>query len=94
MLLRGKTAVISGAASKRGIGRATADLFVEHGARIAILDIDGDAAVQAASELPKVGHGDHIGLCCDVADKVSCEAAATAVIGAFGSVDALIVDFH
>lgn len=90
MLLQGKTAVISGAASKRGIGRATAELFAEHGARIAILDIDGDAAEQAALELGKVAQGEHIGLRCDVADKASCIAAAAAVIDAFGPVDILI----
>jgi len=90
MLLQGRTAVISGAASKRGIGRATAELFVEHGARVAILDIDGDAAMEAAAELSKVADGEHIGLRCDVADKDSCLAAADVVIGAFGKIDSLI----
>ena len=37
MLLNHKTAVISGAASQRGIGVATARLFAQHGARVAIL---------------------------------------------------------
>jgi NAD(P)-dependent dehydrogenase (short-subunit alcohol dehydrogenase family) len=90
MLLQGKTAVISGAASKRGIGRATAELFVEHGARVAILDIDGDAAKAAAAELPAVPQGDHLGLQCDVANKTSCIAAAQAVETAFGRIDSLI----
>ncbi|NTA19344.1 SDR family NAD(P)-dependent oxidoreductase [Agrobacterium tumefaciens] len=90
MLLQGKTAVISGAASKRGIGRATAELFAEHGARVAILDIDGDAAEVAATELPKVSRGGHIGLRCDVADKSSCLSAAAAVEAAFGKIDSLI----
>ena len=48
MLLTDKTAVISGAASARGIGRATATLFAEQGARIAILDLDAAGAEQAA----------------------------------------------
>lgn len=52
MLLKGKTAVISGAASKRGIGRATAELFASHGARVAILDINADEAKAAAGDLP------------------------------------------
>ncbi len=90
MLLIGKTAVISGAASKRGIGRATAQLFAEHGARVAILDIDADAAAEAAAELPNVDTGGHIGLRCDVADKHSCSKAAAEVITAFGAVNVLI----
>jgi NAD(P)-dependent dehydrogenase (short-subunit alcohol dehydrogenase family) len=86
MLLAGKTAAISGAASARGIGRATARLFAEHGARVAILDMDGAAAQAAAAELGP----QHLGLCCDVADKASCTQAAERVIGAFGVLDVLI----
>ncbi|TPG57132.1 SDR family oxidoreductase [Roseomonas nepalensis] len=86
MLLKGKTAVISGAASARGIGRATARLFAEHGARVAILDLDGAGAAQAAAELGP----DHAGLACDVADPASCRQAAERAIAALGQVDILI----
>lgn len=86
MLLEGKTAAISGAASKRGIGLATARRFAAEGARVAILDIDGAAAAEAAASL---GAG-HIGVTCNVADKASCDAAAATVIGTFGHVDILI----
>jgi NAD(P)-dependent dehydrogenase (short-subunit alcohol dehydrogenase family) len=86
MLLRDKTAVISGAASKRGIGRATAQRFAAEGARVAILDIDGAAAREAAAEL---GAG-HIGVSCNVADKASCQAAIDEVLAAFGQIDILI----
>lgn len=37
------------AASPRGIGLATARMFAKHGARVAILDLDGDAAAAAAA---------------------------------------------
>ena len=86
MLLKDKTAVISGAASRRGIGRATASLFAQHGARVAILDIDAAGAAAAAAEL---GEG-HIGLGCNVADAASCKAAAAEVLARFGKVDVLI----
>jgi NAD(P)-dependent dehydrogenase (short-subunit alcohol dehydrogenase family) len=87
MLLTGKTAVISGAASARGIGRATARLFAEHGARLAILDLDGPGASEAAASLPGEGH---VGLACDVTDREACLAAAKDVLAAFDVPDILV----
>jgi NAD(P)-dependent dehydrogenase (short-subunit alcohol dehydrogenase family) len=87
MLLEGRTAVISGAASARGIGRATAELFASEGARIAVLDLDGPASQDVASQLPGSGH---IGIQCDVSDETSCQAASQAAIAHFGRVDVLI----
>ena len=86
MLLTNKTAVISGAASPRGIGRATARLFANHGARVAILDLDAAAAKGAAEELGS----DHIGIGCDVGDLTKCRQAAEQAIAAFGKIDILI----
>lgn len=86
MLLKGKTAVISGAASKRGIGLATARLFAEHGARVAILDIDGAAAASAAAS---IGSG-HLGLDCDVTSLGSCRQAVAATLDRLGHIDILI----
>jgi NAD(P)-dependent dehydrogenase (short-subunit alcohol dehydrogenase family) len=86
MLLSGKTAVISGAASRRGIGLATARRFAAEGAKVAILDINGAAATDAASTLGK----EHIGVACDVADRTSCATAVESVIAAFGRIDILI----
>jgi len=48
-LLDGKAAIITGSA--RGIGRATAELFINEGAKVLINDIDGDVAEQAAGEI-------------------------------------------
>jgi 3-oxoacyl-[acyl-carrier protein] reductase len=48
-VLDGKAAIVTGSA--RGIGRATAELLTEHGARVLINDLDGDVAEQAAGEI-------------------------------------------
>ncbi|MBW4983106.1 glucose 1-dehydrogenase [Mameliella sp. CS4] len=87
MLLKDRTAIITGAASPRGLGKATAQLFAEHGARVAILDLDGEAARAAAAGLPGEGH---VGLACDVTSKPQCEAAAKAAIDGLGQVDILV----
>lgn len=87
MLLRGKTAIITGAASPRGIGLATARRFAEEGARVAILDIDGPAALTAAQGLEQTGEQAHIGVACNVADQRSCAKAVETVIAAFGQIE-------
>lgn len=86
MLLDGEIAVITGGASIRGIGRATATLFAEHGARVAILDIDGDGAQKAARNL---GH-EHQGYRCDVTKQKEVESAFTKVFQDLGSPSVLV----
>ena len=48
-VLDGKAAIVTGSA--RGIGRATAELLAEQGARVLINDLDGDVAEQASNEI-------------------------------------------
>jgi 3-oxoacyl-[acyl-carrier protein] reductase len=48
-VLDGKSAIVTGSA--RGIGRATAEMLVAHGAQVLINDLDGDVAEQAAAEI-------------------------------------------
>ena len=86
MLLKDKVAIVTGAASERGIGKATARLFAEHGARIAILDLNAEAAAKAAAD---IGAG-HIGLACNVTSKTDCERAAAEVINRLGRIDILV----
>ena len=87
MLLNDRTAVITGAASPRGLGLACARLFAEHGARVQLLDLDAEAARKAAAALPGTGH---IGGRCDVTRKAECEAAIAHALQAFGRVDVLV----
>ncbi|KMO22474.1 SDR family NAD(P)-dependent oxidoreductase [Methylobacterium platani] len=86
MLLTDKVCLITGAASLRGIGRATAKLFAGHGAKVVILDLDAGQAEEAARSL---GEG-HLGLACNVTDKAACQAAADEVVARFGRIDVLI----
>ena len=83
-LLEGKTALITGGASPRGLGLATARLFAEQGARVLIADLDAAAAQAAARSLPGAGH---VGMRCDVTDKAQCEAVAAAALQHFGRID-------
>jgi NAD(P)-dependent dehydrogenase (short-subunit alcohol dehydrogenase family) len=88
MLLAGKTAVISGGAGERGIGFCTARTFAEHGARVAILDLDAEASRKAAASLGP----EHIGLACNVARRADCDRAVQAAIEAFGHLDIVIAN--
>jgi len=86
MLLKEKVVVVTGGGSPNGMGKATARLFSEHGARIAIVDIDETLAGTAAADI-----GDeHRGYQCDVSDHAACLGLAARIQGDFGRVDALI----
>lgn len=86
MLLKDKVAVITGGAGPNGLGFATARLMAAQGARVAILDL---ARAEPAGAAEHIGPG-HIGIVADVTDKASCEAAAAAVLQAFGRIDILV----
>ena len=86
MQLKDQVAIVTGAASLRGIGWATAKRFAEEGARVAILDLDALAAEAAARA---VG-ASHLGLACDVRDKAACRSAVQRVLDTFGRIDILV----
>ncbi|WP_276121747.1 SDR family NAD(P)-dependent oxidoreductase [Pararhizobium qamdonense] len=85
-LLEGKFAVVTGAASKRGLGKATAKLFAEHGATVAILDLDEAAAKEAAADLG----AQHVGMACNVTDLDGIKTVIEALIAKWGQIDILV----
>jgi 2-keto-3-deoxy-L-fuconate dehydrogenase len=83
MRLQDKVAVITGGAS--GIGAATARLFAREGARVAVVDRDGEGARGVAQAL-----GDAVALASDVGDPDAALADAAAVLRRFGRIDVLV----
>ena len=90
MLLKDKVAVITGGAGLNGLGFATARLMAAHGARVVVLDLARAEPAAAAAQLGEGPVGQHLGLVADVTDQDSCDAAAAAVLKAFGRIDVLV----
>ncbi len=83
-LLDGKAAIVTGSA--RGIGRATAELFVSEGAKVLINDLDADVAEQAASEID----GETAVHAGDLTKEGAADELVKAANDAFGSVDIVV----
>jgi 3-oxoacyl-[acyl-carrier protein] reductase len=83
-VLDGKVAIVTGSA--RGIGRATAELLSEQGAKVLINDLDGDVAEQTASEI----QGETLVFGGDLTQAGVPEELVTKVIDAWGQVDILV----
>ncbi|CAN7317686.1 SDR family NAD(P)-dependent oxidoreductase [Paraburkholderia sp. DD10] len=86
MLLENKIIMVTGAASPRGIGKATAKALAAQGAQVVILDLREQDAQAAAADLG----AQHLGLACDVTDKTACVAAARATLERYGRIDGLV----
>jgi 3-oxoacyl-[acyl-carrier protein] reductase len=86
MSLGTKTAAITGAGS--GMGRATARLFAERGADVAVIDIDGEAAEETVSLIGEDG-GSAIALTADSSEAADVEAFVERTVSAFGGIDVL-----
>jgi len=85
-LLENQTAIITGAASKEGIGHATARLFAAQGARCALFDLREANPESAAKEIGP----DHRGYVCDVTDNEACRATVDKAVAELGGLNILI----
>ena len=87
MSLQDKVAVVTGAAS--GIGKEIAREFLANGARVAIADLNIDAANATAQEFDPSGLR-AMGVAMDVTDEGQVDAGIDAVAAKFGSIDVLV----
>ncbi len=84
MRLDGKTALVTGAGS--GIGKCIAETYAREGARVALADINLDAAKAAARAIGN----NAIAVRCDVTKKADFAAAIAETLSAFGALDILV----
>ena len=84
MRLEGKTALVTGAGS--GIGKCIAETYAREGARVALADINGEAAKSAARAIGNRA----IALRCDVSKKADSDGMVEETLAAFGALDILV----
>ena len=87
MRLHEKVVVVTGAG--RGLGAAMAERLADEGARVVVVDIDGEAAQQVSESLTKQGH-DNLAIACNVADRTQVFALFRQVKDHFGRLDVLV----
>lgn len=88
--LDGRVAIVTGGGGSNSIGRAICLRYAREGARVAVLDINGEGAARVAGEIVAAG-GIAIPITCDITDLAQCEAAAKNVAAAWdGRIDILV----
>jgi len=85
--LEGRVALVTGAA--RGIGAATAVALAEAGARVAVVDRDGDGIERTADAIGRAG-SDALAIPADVTDVPAMERAVDTVVAEWGRLDVLV----
>ena len=83
-VLDGKAAIVTGSA--RGIGRATAELLAEQGAKVLINDLDGDVAEEASGEI----QGETVAFAGDLTKDGVCEQLVDKAAESFGQIDIVV----
>ncbi|HBF35363.1 TPA: beta-ketoacyl-ACP reductase [Candidatus Sumerlaeota bacterium] len=86
-MLKGKTAVITGAG--QGIGKSIALAFARQGANIVVSDVQEATAAQAVTEIEALGVK-AIAVACDVRQSAQCEALIDKAVETFGQIDILV----
>ncbi len=85
--IAGRIALVTGAAS--GMGRATAHLFADEGAHVAVTDLDGDKVQAVVDEITQAG-GSAAGWVLDVSSDADRKAVVASIVERWGGLDILV----
>lgn len=86
--LTGRVAAVTGGA--QGLGAAIARALAEHGASIALLDIQAEAVASAADQLAHETGRPAVGLACDTREKDQVDACVGRIVEQLGRIDILV----
>lgn len=90
-LLQGKVAIVTGAGSPIGLGRAMTQAMVEAGARVAMLDVNEGWLEQTANDIREVGGDDCVlPIVSDVSNPDAAEAAVRQTLAGLGGLHILV----
>lgn len=85
--LKDRVAIITGSA--QGIGLSIAELFLQEGAKVILVDVDAQKIAQVSAQFSSNGF-ETLGMSCDVTKFESCEEVVKAAVAKFGKIDILI----
>jgi NAD(P)-dependent dehydrogenase (short-subunit alcohol dehydrogenase family) len=88
MRLRDQVAIVTGAG--RNIGEDICKLYVQEGAKVAVVDLDQGRGSRVASEINEKNPGSAIAIVCDVSSASSVDSMVQTVVKKFGGVDILV----
>jgi len=89
MRFLGKVAIVTGAGSKRGIGRETAVLLAKEGAKVIVADLDFEGARSVAEEIEALG-GTATPVSVDITDEESVKSMIAEAVAKYGRLDILV----
>jgi len=87
--LEGKVALVTGAAGTNSLGRSIALRLAAEGAAVGALDVSAERASLVVDEIV-AAEGRAMALVCDLTKVDQCDAAAAALVGAYGRIDILV----
>ncbi len=91
--MTGRTALVTGggqqSGTQPGVGYAISRVFAAHGARVAVLDREEDAAQRTVDRITADG-GTAVAVVADVLDDAACRRAVDEAVAALGSLDTLV----